>query len=342
VFWINVPLGLAAMWLCNRALKLLPVRNIRGKIDYIGAALLTAGVTCFLLVLSWGGTEYPWLSPTILRLGGGAIVLFGGLIWHEQRAPDPILPPRLFKDPVFSRGVVLAFMTTASLLGTTFLLPLFFQLIRGADASNSGLLVMPFLVFNVIGAFTGGQLGRWLGRTKVTIVTGLIASCFGFAVLSVVGQTTPLAVVLLAMAVVGIGIGICMPSVLVMVQNAADRRDVGTATGALLFLRSLGGALGSTIVGALLTGTYSARLVLAGFPQAADDLGAIKPGGMLAALGPAAQAAGLSALSLGFNHAFQVVLGLMVVAAVVAVGLRDLPLRTVSAGAPEEPAALGH
>jgi hypothetical protein len=127
-----------------------------------------------------------------------------------------------------------------------------------------------------------------------------------------------------------------------MVQNAADRRDVGTATGALLFLRSLGGALGSTIVGALLTGTYSARLVLAGFPQAADDLGAIKPGGMLAALGPAAQSAGLSALSLGFNHAFQVLLSLMVVAALVAIGLRDLPLRTVSAGAPEEPAALGH
>jgi hypothetical protein len=110
----------------------------------------------------------------------------------------------------------------------------------------------------------------------------------------------------------------------------------------LLFLRSLGGALGSTIVGALLTGTYSARLVLAGFPQAADDLGAIKPGGMLAALGPAAQSAGLSALSLGFNHAFQVLLSLMVVAALVAIGLRDLPLRTVSAGAPEEPAALGH
>ncbi len=342
VFWINVPLGLAAMWLCNRALKLLPARNMRGKIDYIGAALLTAGVTCFLLVLSWGGTEYPWLSATILGLEAGAVVLFVALVWHEQRTSDAILPPRMFRDAVFSRGVVLAFMTAAALLGTTFLLPLFFQLVRGVDASASGFLVMPFLVFNVMGAFTGGQIGRWLGRTKVTIVVGLTVASVGYILLSTVGPDTMLAVVLVAMALVGIGIGVCMPSVLVMVQNAAERRDVGTATGALLFLRSMGGAFGSTMVGALLTGAYSAHLVHAGFPQAAADLSAVKPGGLLAAIGPAAQAAGVAALSSGFHLAFQVTLGMIVLAAIIAIGLRDIPLRTVSAGAPEEPAALGH
>ncbi len=342
VFWINVPLGLAAMWLCNRALKLLPVRNLRARIDYIGAALLTAGVTTFLLVLSWGGSEYPWLSLPMLGLVATTLVLFGLLVLNEMRVTDPILPPRMFRESVFTRGVMLAFMTGTALLGTTFLLPLFFQLVRGVDASESGLLVMPYLVFNVMGAFVGGQLSRRLGRTKIIIVSGLVGTSVGFAAMSVVGAQTSVWLVILAMAVTGVGLGVCMPNTLVMVQNAAERRDVGTATGALLFLRSMGGAFGSTLVGALLTGVYAMRLAAAGFPQAAGDLAAIKPGGMLSALGPAAQAAGIAALSSGFRYAFQALLILFIIAVVISLGLRDIPLRTVSAGAPAEPTALGH
>ena len=342
VFWINVPLGLAAMWLCNRALKLLPVRNLRGRIDYLGAALLTSAVTCFLLVLTWGGSEYPWLSAPVLSLAAAALILTGVLVWHERRVADPILPPRMFREPVFTRGVMLAFLTATGLLGTTFLLPLFFQLVRGADASASGFLILPFLAFNVLGAFTGGQLARRLGRTKIIILMGLTGAAIGYAAMSVVGPQTPLGLVMGAMALSGIGLGICMPNTLVMVQNAAERRDVGTATGALLFLRSMGGAFGSTMVGALLTVTYAAHLTLAGYPQAAADLGAVKQGGVLAWLGPAAEAAGIAALAAGFRHAFQACLVLFLIGLVIAFGLRDIPLRTVSAGAPEEPAALGH
>ncbi len=342
VFWINVPLGLAAMWLCNRALKLLPVRNLRARIDYVGATLLTAAVTCFLLVLSWGGTEYAWTSGMIVALAAATALLFGLLIWNEHRVSDPILPPRMFGESVFTRGVMLAFLTGTGLLGTTFLLPLFFQLVRGVDASASGLLIMPYLVFNVIGAFAGGQLARRLGRTKVIIVTGLSGACIGFGGLSLVTSQTSGVLVMVAMAMAGIGLGVCMPNTLVMVQNAAERRDVGTATGALLFLRSMGGAFGSTLVGALLTGTYALKLTLAGFPQAATDLGAIKPGGILSTLGPAAEAAGVAALSSGFRLAFEALLVLFVIAILISLGLRDIPLRTVSAGAPEEPAAIGH
>ena len=153
VFWMNVPLGLAAMWLCNRALKLLPPRRMGGRIDYGGAALLTGGVTCFLLVLSWGGTEYPWLSAPVLSLMAGTAVLFALLVWHERRTADAILPTRMFQEAVFSRGVVLAFLSSLCLLGTTFLLPLLFQLVRGSDAAQSGFLVIPFLFFNTVGAF---------------------------------------------------------------------------------------------------------------------------------------------------------------------------------------------
>ena len=342
VFWINVPVGLAAMVLCNRALKLLPSRNMGGKIDYVGAALLTGSVTALLLVLSWGGSEYEWLSTPILALLALSAVLCGLLVWNERRVPDPIMPPRMFREPVFTRGVILAFAAAVGLLGTTFLLPLYFQLIRGADASASGFLVTPFLLANTIGAYAGGQLSRRIGRTKGIIVGGFGLSIVGFAALAAAMRpSSPLAVVLVAMGVLGVGIGVCLPNIMVMVQNAAERRDVGTATGALLFLRTLGGAFGSTMVGALLTGVFASRLAAAGYAGTAD-LGALKPGGSLDALGPAAQLAGRTALSAGFTLAFGACLALFAAALLVTLGLRDIPLRTVAGSAPEEAGSLGH
>jgi MFS family permease len=262
-------------------------------------------------------------------------------MWHERSAPDPILPPRLFAEPIFMRGVCLAFITAVGLLGTTFLLPLLFQLVRGADASGSGLLVMPFMVANVAGAYLGGQLTRRLGRTRVVIIAGLAATVLGYAGLATVSAATPGALLVVSMVVVGAGIGVCLPTVLVMVQNAAPRRDVGTATGALLFLRSMGGAFGTTMVGAVLALQFAARMRTLGVTGV--DFGVLRQGGALAALGPAAQAAGQSALASGFRLAFLVLLVLYVGAMVLAAGLRDLPLRATAAGADEEqPAALGH
>ena len=145
------------------------------------------------------------------------------------------------------------------------------------------------------------------------------------------------------MMVVGLGIGICLPNVLVTVQNAADRRDIGIATGALLFLRSLGGAFGTTMVGALLTGAYTLSLAHHGFPGV-TDLSAIKPGGVLASAGPAAQLAGANALASGFRLAFGVCCAVSAFGVVIASGLRDIPLRSVPAAAPDSAAqaAIGH
>jgi MFS family permease len=249
----------------------------------------------------------------------------------------------MFRDAVFTRGVMLAFLSSVGLLGTTFLLPLFFQLVRGADAASSGFLVVPFLLFSVIGAFSGGQLARRLGRTKAIVVAGFSAASFGFAALTLVGPATPLAAVLIAMAVVGVGIGVCMPNVLVMVQNAADRRDVGTATGALLFLRSMGGAFGSTLVGALLASGFAARLREKGI-TAHLDLGDIRQHGAgLQAVDPALMPHVQEALAGAFHLAFLACAVAMTAALGVAMGLRDLPLRSSSADEPQpEPAALAH
>ena len=344
VFWMNVPLGIAAMVLCNRALKLLPVRSTRGRIDYLGAALLMAAVTAFLLVLSWGGIEYPWASAPVLGMLAVALVLTAVLVRQQFGIEHAILPPRMFANGVFTRGVILAFLTSIGLLGTTFLLPLFFQLVRGADAATSGFQVIPFLALNVVGAFTGGQIARRLGRTRIIILLGLACATMGFIGLALVGPHSPLVAVLLSMMVVGVGIGVCLPNVLVTVQNAAAHSDIGMATGALLFLRSMGGAFGTTLVGALLTSAYSLTLARHGF-AGITDLSAIKPGGALSNAGPAGISAGMHALTSGFSLAFGVCAVLTGLALAVAAGMRDIPLRSAPASSPAESpaaAAMGH
>ena len=328
IFWINLPIGLVAMLLCNRALKMLRTRRGAARIDYAGAGLLSLVTTLTLLMMTWGGSAYAWTSPVILGMGVAVVGLVWLLIRQERRATDALLPPRLFANAVFSRGVAIASIGAAGMFGGTFLLPLFFQLVRGADAGASGAMIVPFLAANTIGAFCSGQLARRLGRAKAILLTGLGLSVAGFGLLAIVGAATPLWQALVAMTVVGFGIGVTMPASLVVVQNAAERRDVGSATGGLLFLRSMGAAFGSTLAGALLTGRFEAGLARAGVPGSID-LGAMRGGGAaLASLDAAARAIAEQALASGFHLAFGACASLAALAVLVCLGLRDLPLQS--------------
>jgi EmrB/QacA subfamily drug resistance transporter len=332
IFWINVPIGVGAFVLSDRALKLLKVRPMPARIDYAGAALLTLTVTACLLVMSWGGIEYAWGSPQVLALILASVLLLAALVVRELRAPDPLLPPRLFANSVFTRGVIIASFAAAAMFGGTFLLPLFFQLLHGADAATSGTLVVPFLAANVVGAYIAGQLARKLGRVKVIVLGGLLLSVIGYALLAVLGSGTSHLVAVLDMLVVGFGLGITMPSVLVIVQNAAERRDVGVATGTLLFLRSMGAALGSTLVGTLLAARFAAGLAASGASSAGIDLGALREhAGAQLALSPQVRAAAMAGLSGGFHIAFLACAALAGIGWLTCLGLRDLPLKS-SAG----------
>ncbi len=330
IFWVNLPFGLLAMWLCHRALGVIQQQRRPARIDGGGAALLVLGVTAWLLMLSWGGVEQPWASAPVLGLGGFGLLMVAGLIWQERRVADPILPPHLFGNPNFLRGVLIAFFTSVGLFGGSFLLPLYFQLVLGHDASTSGLLVMPFLASSVVGAFVAGSVARRIGRTKAIILAGLGACVAGFVALAAMTGGGPLWLVLLASALLGTGIGTTMPSVLMQVQNAAERRDVGAATGSLLFLRSMGGAFGSTIAGSLLTVRFNAGLAAAGLP--AVDLGALRGGAGAVGLGGAR-----AALAAGFQLSFVVCAALLLAAVAIAAGMKDLQLRSA-----EPPRELGH
>lgn len=324
IFWANLPIGLVAMYLCNRALRMIRRQPRKVQIDYVGSALLVAGVTALLLMLSWGGVELPWASPEVVAMGLVGIAALAALFWQERRAPEPILPPRLFGNSTFLRGVLIAFFTSLGLFGATFLLPLYFQLVLGFDAETSGLLVMPFLAASVIGAYIGGHVARRIGRTKAIVLSGLGACVGGFVGLTLMTASASLLGVLLVSALLGVGTGTTMPSVLMQVQNAAERRDVGAATGSLLFLRSMGGAFGSTIVGAVLTSRFNAGLAQVGLPPV--DLGALRGDGAAASLGQAR-----AALASGFQLSFGVCLVLLLVAVSIAAWMKDLPLRSGAA-----------
>ncbi len=328
IFWINLPIGIFAFVLSDRALRLLKVRPMPARIDYAGAALLTLLVTACLLVMSWGGIEYAWGSPPVLLLILAAVLLLAGLIARELHTADPLLPPRLFANSVFTRGVIIASFSAAAMFGGTFLLPLFFQLLRGADAAASGTLIVPFLAANVVGAYTAGQLARRLGRAKLIVLGGLFLSVAGYGLLAFIGNASSHVVSVLDMLVVGFGLGVTMPSNLVIVQNAAERRDVGVATGTLLFLRSMGAALGSTLVGTLLAARFAAGLAASGH-AAGIDLGALRAhGGARLALSPELRESALAALTGGFHIAFLACALLAAIAFVTCLGLRDLPLQS--------------
>jgi EmrB/QacA subfamily drug resistance transporter len=332
IFWINLPIGALAMVLSNRALRMIKVRRLQTRIDYPGAILLTGVITAFLLVMSWGGEVYAWLSPELLATAGAAVLLVAALILQERRAPDPLLPPRLFANTVFDAGVVIAFIASAGIFGGTFLLPLYFQFERGADASQAGALIVPFLATHTIGAFGAGQLARRVGKLKAILLAGIAAATLGFALLATIGAHTPAAAALSYMAIVGVGIGACMPATLMMVQNAVGQRDVGTATAALLFLRSMGGAFGSTLVGAILVSHFASGLAAGGITRP-FDLGSLRGGGAtLAGIDAATRAIISGALEGSFQLAFALCAVLSAVAFLVCLASRDLPLRSAGDG----------
>jgi MFS family permease len=283
--------------------------------------------------------EMPWTAPPIVGLGVIGVVLMGLLARQERRFADPLLPPRLFANPVFTRGVAIAFCGAMALFGGSFLLPLFFQLVMGVDAATSGTLVMPFLATHCAGAIIAGLLARRYGKMKAIVIAGIVGCLIGFVLLSLIDRTTPRFLLVVDQLVLGFGIGMVMPSSMVCVQNAVARGDIGAATGCLLLLRSMGGAFGSTLVGALLTKDFASRLIAFGI-TAHVNLADVHQHGRAIAGVPSAMLLHIQvALAGAFHIAFLACAMAMIPAVIAALGMRDLPLRTTSAN---EPAPLAH
>jgi MFS family permease len=251
IFYVNLPVGAAALALIAVGLKHPNVRA-EHRIDYAGAILLTAATVCLLLCLSWGGTAYPWLSPVILGLLVAAAVLFGLTVWQEHRATEPILPPRLFHLRGFVIPVSVIGLQAMALFGSLVYLPLFFQLVMGRSPSHAGLLMAPLMAGVILTSVTGGRLVAKTGRYKIFPVIGLFLASASFLAIALSAENavgvTPLVI---ALIVLGAGFGFVMPIMTMAMQNVVQREDLGVATSVSAFLRSLGGALGVALSGAV-------------------------------------------------------------------------------------------
>jgi EmrB/QacA subfamily drug resistance transporter len=249
IFYVNLPVGGAALFLIAIGLRT-HCNTIRHRIDYAGAAFLTCGTVALLLLLSWGGSVYPWLSPVILALAAVATVFCTLLIGQERRASEPIIPLHLFTNRIFVVAVSVMGLTAMALFGSLVFLPLFFQVVLGASPSRAGLMMAPMMAGVIVAAVTGGRLVSAFGRYKIFPVIGLIVGTCSFLALAwcaLAGAT--IALVETALVGLGCGLGLVMPNLTVAIQNSVDRTDMGVATSVSAFIRSLGGALGVAVAG---------------------------------------------------------------------------------------------
>jgi EmrB/QacA subfamily drug resistance transporter len=326
IFWINLPLGAVAFLLTSWAFSRLPQRErLRSGIDYPGGIFLTSTVMTLLLVLGWGGNEFAWTSPAILGLGAASAISLVLLAVSELARADALFPPRLFASPIIVSGFALSFFNAVCMMGATFILPLFFQFVRGADASSSGGQIMPFLLAFVVLSYTGGRLARRIGRTKWLMVAASAATAAGLALLAADGndpagyRTTFYAVL------TGGGIGLIQPCITMTVQNVVEIRDLGIATSGTLLFRMIGGAFGATMVGAILTGQFNARMEALGSTTRAT-LSTMRAAGDIAH-GAIPRALVDAAIGNGFHWAFVGCAAAALLGMAIALAARDPILR---------------
>ncbi|MER7968914.1 MFS transporter [Streptomyces sp. NPDC096080] len=258
-FYVNVPFGLLTLAVISVVLKL-PRPAAKPRFDVLGALLLATASTCLILLTSWGGTEYPWRSREILGLGAGAVVATVLFLLAERRAAEPLIPPRLFTSSVFNVTGLVGLVIGVALFGAASYLPTYLQMVDGASATESGLLMLPMMGGIVGASIVSGQLISHTGRYRLYPILGSALSVLGMWLLSRLQVDTPRLHYSLWMAVLGAGIGMVMPVLILAVQNSVRPADLGTATSASTYFRQIGGSVGAAVFGTLFAGRLSDAL----------------------------------------------------------------------------------
>ncbi|MEW1824869.1 MFS transporter [Streptomyces sp. NPDC088196] len=249
-FYINVPFGVVTFAVVTAVLKL-PKPTAKARFDVVGALLLAAASTCLVLLTSWGGTEYAWGSHVILGLGAGAVAAAVLFLVAERFAPEPLIPLRLFRDAVFNVTALVGLVIGVALFGAASYLPTFLQMVDGASATESGLLMLPMMGGIVGASIISGQLISHTGRYKIYPLLGSALATLGMWLLSRLEVDTSRLQYSIWMAVLGAGIGMVMPVLVLAVQNSVRPADLGTATSANNYFRQIGGSVGAAVFGTL-------------------------------------------------------------------------------------------
>jgi EmrB/QacA subfamily drug resistance transporter len=276
VFYVNVPIGLLALFMIAFKMPTLG-RRVPGRVDYLGAIFFMAAVTPFLLALTWGN-QYGWLSPRVLSSFGAAIVSLGIFFAVEVGNPDALMPLGLFRNRVFSIANAAAFLVSMAFMGVISFLPLYMQVVRGVDATKSGLSMLPLLGGLMATSVLSGFLASKTGRYKPFILAGYVGVLVGVILLSRIGPDTTTLDLGWRMFIVGIGIGPTQSLFNLAIQNAVPAAQIATATSTSQFFRQIGSTVGVTLFGTMLTGSLLVELpkqlpAIPGMSTAKVDMG---------------------------------------------------------------------
>jgi EmrB/QacA subfamily drug resistance transporter len=333
VFYINLPIGAVALVVIT---AVLPATSARRKhsIDYLGATLIAAFATCVVLATSWGGTTYPWGSGVIIGLFAASVILVAAWWLSARHAAEPVLPLKLFRNPVFTISAAIALAAGFAMFGSISYLPLFLQVVHGISATLSGVYLLPMVGGLLITSIGSGQLISRTGRYKVYPIVGTGVLCVALFLLSRLDEHTSTALTSVDFLILGFALGLIIQVLVIAVQNSADYADLGTATSAATFFRSIGGAFGVSVFGAIFSNRLASELASAlrgvPLPPGLHVASAAADPALLKKLPHTIRADVQHAYSLALHPVFIYAIPVALVAFVLSWFLKEVPLRATS------------
>jgi EmrB/QacA subfamily drug resistance transporter len=342
IFYINVPIGIIALIAIAIVLKI-PAHRVHHKIDWWGTTFLSAGVVALILLTTWGGTTYAWGSTMILALGIGGVALLVVFCLVEMRAAEPIIPLVLFRNRTFSAASAVGFVIGFTMFGAIIYLPLYLQIVHGASPTKSGLELLPVVGGMLVTFIVSGRLVSRTGRYKIFPIVGSAVLAVGLGLLTNLGPTTSFTYTAIYMAIVGLGIGLVMQVLVVAVQNSVPHSQLGTATATATFFRTIGGAFGVAVLGAVFNTQLLAKLRE---HASAAELKLLSGGTITANpaeiehLPLAQRTQVISAFSHSLQTVFVVAVPFAIVAFALSFVMKEIPLRTTAHVSTEDPSEL--
>lgn len=339
IFFINIPIGIAALVVTSMALRIHHVRRDH-KVDYLGATTIVAAVSSFLLFTSWAGPDHGWGSPLALALLGTGIVFSLLFVVVELRAREPIIPMGLFRNSIFTTSNVFGFILGFAMFGVIVFMPVYLQVVDNMSPTMSGLALLPMVLGIFSTSISSGLAMTWTGHYKVFPVTGAVTVTVALFLLSRLQVDSPYWHVAVFMYLFGAGLGLTMQTIVTAVQNSVDRQHMGSSTSAVMFFRQMGGTFGAAVFGAILTTRLSVHMAAEFGAGAAQRMGGGEVTSNVAAIKqlrgtqPEVYHKVLEAFAASLSDVFLWAIPAVLLAFVVALFIKEIPLKARAAPGP--------
>lgn len=329
-FFLGLPFAVAAIIVLQRTLHLPPMPKRKLNIDYAGATLLSVGIATLLLWITFAGSKFDWMSWQTAVMVIGAVLVLAAAVWVESRATEPIIPLHLFRNRTLVLAVIASIAVGIAMFGTSVFLSQYMQIARGMSATASGLITIPMMVGVFASSTISGRIISVTGRYKRYMIAGAATLTVGLALMGTIRYDTNFALVCLYMLVLGSGVGMLMQNLVLATQNTLAAKDVGSGTSTVAFFRTLGGAMGVSVLGAVL-GSKVTSLLATGLAALGIDASVLGGGGStsipnVATIPEPVRTVVESAYGEAVAHLFLLSVPLALVALVAVLFLREVPL----------------